>query len=97
MIPISLVKEHLNIIDNNSDCYIKQLIESAESALETELNINMCDIPRKHYNIVTMAVCQLVASMYQYREGSSTNETKASYVFEYLKSMIKNYGLNSFG
>jgi hypothetical protein len=97
MIQLALVKQHLNIIGDHDDNYIQELIEIAESTLETELNINLCNIQLNNFNIVKMCVCQLVAVMYQFREAASANELKSSYIFGYLKGLIKNYGLNSFG
>jgi hypothetical protein len=76
MINIALVKQHLNIIGNHDDNYIEELIEIAESTLQTELNINLCNIPLNNFNIVKMCVCQLVAVMYQFREAASTNDLK---------------------
>jgi hypothetical protein len=52
MIDLGLVKQHLNIIDNHDDMYILQLIQIAEHTLETELNINLCDIDLEHEDIV---------------------------------------------
>jgi hypothetical protein len=97
MISLALVKNHLNIIDCHDDSYIQQLIEIAESTLENELNINMCDIPKDKLNIVSMCVCQLVAVMYQFREAAGQNEIKSSYVFNYLKALVRNYTDHSFG
>jgi hypothetical protein len=97
MIPLSLVKSHLNLLDSHDDAYIEELIEVAEHTLETELNINLCDIDNRHYNIVKMCVLQLVAQLYMFREAASTNEIKSSQVFNYLKGLVKNYTENSFG
>jgi hypothetical protein len=105
MVALDLVKNHLNIhpLESNpaDDCYIQQLIETAEAVLETELNINLCDIPHKHFNIVTMCVCQLVGNMYEFREAG--NKTNLSFnvnslpTYQYIKALIRNYGDHAFG
>jgi ABC-type dipeptide/oligopeptide/nickel transport system ATPase component len=97
MVSLELVKNHLNLLGNDDDEYITTLIEAAESTLETELNISLCDISHDKFNIVKVCVCQLVAVMYQFREAASINELKSSYIFNYLKSLIHNYTINSFG
>jgi aspartate carbamoyltransferase regulatory subunit len=97
MIDLALVRQHLNIIDNHDDMYIMQLIQIAEHTLETELNINLCDIDLRHEDIVKMCVLQLVAQLYLYRESASVNDIKNTRVFEYLKGLVKNYTVNSFG
>jgi hypothetical protein len=97
MIDLGLVKQHLNIIDNHDDMYILQLIQIAEHTLETELNINLCNIDLKHEDIVKMCVLQLVAQLYLYREAASANTIKSTYVFDYLKTLIRNYTDNAFG
>jgi uncharacterized phage protein (predicted DNA packaging) len=97
MIPLELVKQHLNITGDHDDEYISQLIQSAENTLEAECNINICNIPDSQLNIVAMCVCQLVAVMYQYREAASSFEIRSSYIFGYLKALIHNYGEHSFG
>jgi hypothetical protein len=97
MIPVELVRQHLNLVDHHDDAYIESLIEIAEHTLSTELNINICDIDNAHYNIVKICVLQLVAQLYLFREAASTNEIKVSQVFNYLKSLIHNYTDGSFG
>ena len=97
MVSLELVKQHLNITDDFDDAYIETLIEVAESAIETELNINLCDIPHASLSIARMSVCALVAAMYRDREAVSPNDLKTNYVYRYLKDMIKNYTLNAFG
>jgi hypothetical protein len=97
MIELDICKAHLNILDCNDDDYIQSLIEVAESAIERELNINLYDIPLSQVNIVNMCILQLVASMYQVREAAISNSTHSTYVFDYLKSLVKNYTENSFG
>jgi hypothetical protein len=82
---------------NHDDAYIMQLIGMAEHILETELNINLCDIDNRHQNIVQICVLQLVAQLYLFREAASTNEIKFSQVFNYLKGLVRNYTENSFG
>jgi hypothetical protein len=100
MIDLSLVKQHLNIMDDfyDDDAYISSLVESAESALETELNINMCDLTHRQFELFKLCVLQLVATAYTYREGTIlTFNLNVSNVFNYLKGLIHNYTLNSFG
>jgi hypothetical protein len=59
MIDLSLVKQHLNIMDDfyDDDFYIAYLIDVAESTLQTECNINMANIDYKQFEIFKMAVC----------------------------------------
>jgi hypothetical protein len=97
MVPLDLVKRHLNLLDSHDDLYIVQLIEIAEHTLETELNINMCDIDLKHHSIVQMCILQLVAQLYLFREAASANSIQNTSVFNYLKALVKNYTDNSFG
>jgi hypothetical protein len=91
MTELSLVKQHLNIVDEHDDSLLLSLIDMAESTLETELNINLCDIPHRHKNISQLCILQLVAQLYMFREAASTNDIKLSQVFNYLKALIKNY------
>jgi hypothetical protein len=97
MIGLDFCKAHLNIIDNHDDEYILSLIEIAESTLERELNINLCDIDHTKYNIVQLCVVQLVAAMYQFREAAGSNPNHFTNVFDYVKGLIKNYTENAFG
>jgi hypothetical protein len=100
MVSLALVRQHLNLVDHSDDGYIEELITVAESTLQSELNINMANIPHAQLKIFEMCVCQLVAAMYQEREAAVTSAFTAKQgatIFSYLKELVHNYTINSFG
>lgn len=97
MIPIDLVKKHLNIDPDfyDDDQYLLGLIEVAEQTVKVHVNEDLDVLAEKNGGCLPAPLFQAmllqIGNLYQNREIIGTKSQALPYNYQYLIDLYKNY------